>query len=103
MAAQPDVHPIDDEAAILDHLVEARRIGRHAFFFVTGEGEIMPNGVEEASGHVISERGRIYAFWLGWDDRQQAPSFTEWEEVAPEASWSDSAEYRQARERVGLD
>lgn len=103
MAAQPDVHPLDDEAAILDYLIGARRIGRHAFFFVTGEGDTMPNGVEEASGHVLDERGRVYAFWLGWDDRQGAPALTEWEEVAPEAGWAESAEYRRAREQVGLD
>jgi hypothetical protein len=103
MAAQPRPHPTDDEAAILDRLVHARRIGRHAFFFVTGEGDLMPNGVEEASGHVIDERGRVYAFWLGWDDRKRAPAFTEWEEVTPEDAWCQSAEYRTARERIGLD
>jgi|SRR5215216_6542902 hypothetical protein len=103
MATQPDVRTFDDEADILDRLVESRRIGRHAFFFVTGEGEIMPNGVEEASGHVIDERGRVYAFWLGWDDLQRAPVFTEWEEVTPEVAWCESVEYRQARERLRLD
>jgi len=63
----------------------------------------MPNGVEDASGHVIDKHGRVYAFWLGWDDLQQAPAFTMWEEVEPEPGWLENAEYRQARERVGLD
>ncbi|HZO31628.1 MAG TPA: hypothetical protein VFH48_37180 [Chloroflexota bacterium] len=45
----------------------------------------------------------MYAFWLGWDDRRQAPAFTEWEEVEPEPTWLESTEYRQARERVGLN
>jgi hypothetical protein len=94
---------VDDEAQILEQLVRDRRLGRHAFFFVTGEGEFMPNGIEDASGHVIGEDGRVYAFWLGWDDQRQAPAFTEWEEVEPEPAWSESREYRQARERAGLD
>jgi hypothetical protein len=103
MAAQPTVRPMDNEADILEWLVQARQLGCHAFFFVTGEGDLMPNGVEEASGHVIDEHGRVYAFWLGWDDRRREPAFTEWEEVTPEPAWCESAEYRQARERLGLD
>ena len=55
------------------------------------------------SWHVIDEQGRVYAFWLGWDDRRQSPAFTEWEEVEPESNWLESTEYRQARERVGLN
>src|SRR3712207_3336157 len=78
-------------------------LGRYALFFVTGEGEIMPSGVKDASGHVIDEQGRVLAFWLGWDGRQQKPVLTEWEEVEPEPHWLESAEYRQARKRVGLD
>ena len=92
-----------DEAQILKQLAEGRGLGRHAIFFVTGEGETMPNGVEDASGHVIDEQGRVHAFWLGWDALQQAPAFTSWEEVEPEPTWLKSAEYRQARENVGLD
>lgn len=103
MAIHPGSRQVNDDARILEHLVEARGLGRHAFFFVTGEGEIMPNGVEDASGNVIDEHGHVYAFWLGWDDRQGAPAFTEWEEVQTEPAWLQSAEYRQARERVGLD
>lgn len=103
MAIQSSSRRIDDEAEILEALVDARRIGRHAFFFVTGEGEVMPNGVEDASGHVIDEHGRVYAFWLGWDARRNEPTFTEWEEVTPEPSWSQSAEYRHARKCAGLD
>ena len=63
----------------------------------------MPNGVEEASGQVVDEQGRVFAFWLGWDARRKTPAFTEWEEVEPEPAWLESAEYRHARERVGLD
>ena len=92
-----------DDAQILKRLAEGRGLWRHAFFFVTGEGEFIPNGVEDASGHVVDEHGHVYAFWLGWDDVRQAPAFTMWEEVEPEPGWIENAEYRQARESVGLD
>ena len=103
MAIHTGSRQVDDETQILARLLEDRALGRYAFFFVTGEGEIMPNGVEDASGHVIDEHGQVYAFWLGWDASRQSPTFTEWEVVQPEPHWPENAEYRQARERVGLD
>ena len=103
MAIHKDSQKAQDETQILEHLVAVRKLGRHAFFFVTGEGEIMPNGIEDASGYVIDEHGRVFAFWLGWDDRLQESAFTEWEAVEPEPGWLQSAEYRQARAQVGLD
>jgi hypothetical protein len=103
MAIRAGSRQVEDNAQILEQLVESRELGRYAFFFVTGEGETMPNGVEDASGYVIDEHGRVYAFWLGWDDDRRAPSFTEWEEVVPEPAWLESTEYCQARQRVGLN
>jgi hypothetical protein len=103
MAIHPGSRQVNDEAEILEQLAQGRQLGRHAFFFVTGEGGVMPNGVEDASGHVIAEDGRVYAFWLGWDERREAPAFTEWEEVEPEPAWVESAEYRRARARAGVD
>lgn len=102
MAIHPRPTRIDDESQIRERLMEDRALGRHAVFFVTGEGDVMPNGVEEASGHVIDEQGRVFAFWLGWDARRKAPTFTEWEAVEPESAWLESAEYRHARQHVGL-
>jgi hypothetical protein len=102
MAIHSRARPVDNEAQILERLVKDRVLGRHAFFFVTGEGDLMPNGVEEASGQVVDEQGHIFAFWLGWDARRQRPAFTEWEQVEPEPAWLENAEYRHARERVGL-
>jgi hypothetical protein len=87
---------------MLDQLVEARGLGHRAFFFVTGEGDELPNGVEEVSGHVIDEQGRIFYFWTGWDQETDNPQFATWEQVSAEPHWMDSAAYRRAREAVGL-
>lgn len=86
----------------LRQLVEGRGLGRYAFFFVTGEGDEFPDGTEESSGFVLNEDGRVFSFWLGWDAARGAPIFAEWEQVEAEAHWMRSAEYRRARERVGL-
>jgi hypothetical protein len=102
VAIHPRSRQVVDEAKVLAELAVGRGLRRHAFFFVTDEGEVMPNGVEDASGYVIDEQGRIYAFWLGWNASEHVPTFTEWEEVAPEPAWAESAEYRQARTHVGL-
>lgn len=90
------------QRAILDRLVRERVQGDYAYFFVTGEGEFMAEGIEQASGCVIDRKGRIFSFWLGWDSKQRAAALTEWEEVEPEAHWSRSREYLRARAAVGL-
>lgn len=90
------------QRVVLDRLVREQIHEDYAYFFVTGEGEFMDGGIEQASGCVIDRQGRIFSFWLGWNDRQRAIALTEWDEVDPEPRWDRSAEYRRARERVGL-
>ena len=89
--------------AQLDALVRERGLKRWAYFFVTGEGRMFPNGVEESSGNVVTPDGRVYAFWTGWDARRRSMIFRVWEEDQPDPCWMRSSEYRRARERVGLD
>jgi hypothetical protein len=81
---------------ILEQLVQAQNVGRHAYFFVSGEGIEMPNGAEEESGYVLDEQGHIFSFWLGWDARRGKPVLETWERVEMEPHWLDEPEYRQA-------
>src|SRR3954462_10442947 len=102
-APQPLPNPT---RVLLDQLVQEKglRAGDYAFFFVTGEGEYLPDSsstarrvgeqqeeyvlralrgpsppVEETSGCVINRDGRVYSFWLGWDAEQGRPTLTIWE------------------------
>ena len=94
--------PLSTVTDLLEQLVHARGVGRHAFFFVSGEGITMPNGVEEESGYVIDEQGRIFSFWLGWDAELGRTVFETWEQVQAEPHWCQEPEYRRARGVVGL-
>lgn len=67
-----------------------------------GEGKRLPDGSEDVSGYVLDELGRVFFFWLGWDDECQGVTFSEWEAVEPEPDWTSIGEYRRARQALGL-
>jgi hypothetical protein len=75
---------------------------RFGLFFVTGEGDELPNGDEEHSGFVIDDRGQIHSFWTGWDESRHEVTFTEWELVDEEKEWRGVGEYERARAKAGL-
>ena len=97
------------QSRLLDALIQKQgfRPGEYALFGVTGEGNLLPTSrpgeeIEEASGLLIDRRGRVFAFWLGWDAQQGEPSLIDWEEVPPEPQWRTDPEYQEARQHVGL-
>src|SRR5437016_4931553 len=98
------------QSRLLNKLIQSRGLnaGEYALFFVTGEGKFLPvdglvhERIEEASGFVVDNRGRVFSFWLGWGSENACPELTDWEEVPPEPHWAKSPEYREAREQVGL-
>jgi hypothetical protein len=89
-------------AAALDGLVRGKGLGRWAYFWTTVEGFELPGDLEEYSGYLVDDRGRAFTFWMGAHPDTGAPALTVWERVEPEPSWDRSAEYRRAREKVGL-
>ena len=81
------------------------RPGEYVLFLVSREGIFWPphtEEFEETSGHVLDKQGRVFAFWLGWDQTRGTPVLTEWEEVRPEPHWASVGEYRRARQELGL-
>ena len=91
----------------LTNLIRERLPGkRFGVFYATGEGDFFPNGVEEASGHVVDDEGRHYTFWTSWSHARSAVEFGWWYDVEPSpedlAGWQDSEEYRDARRQAGL-
>jgi len=98
------------QATVLHELIQEQGLcpNRYALFFVTGEGQFLPEAgqpaeaIEETSGYVIDDQGRVFAFWLGWDATRKGPTLVEWREERPEPDWLGDDEYRRARQRVGL-
>jgi hypothetical protein len=87
----------------LDRLFAEAGLGQCATFFETGEGRFLPDGLEAMTGYVINATGQAYWFVLDWDPEQDAPTLADLRDVDPKPSWKHLAEYRQAREQVGLD
>ena len=93
------------ELALLDELIQPRiqPATRYTFFFTSGEGRYLPGTrIEESSGYVLDQLGRVYFYWLGWDAEVGAPALIRWRTEVPSASWQDDAEYGRARARLGL-
>jgi hypothetical protein len=99
--AQPARMPRGAYRATLAALIRARGLDRFAPFATSVEGRIYPNGMDETSGLVVDERGRVFFFWTGWDQARGAPTLRMWDEVDP--SKVNPAAYRRARQQVGLD
>lgn len=97
-ATQP--HPLRE--SVLHRLIRERGLERFELFFVTGEGRGLPGGLEETSGCVVDAEGRVFSFWMGWDPEQHRLALTEWEAEDPDPRWDRIAEYRRARQALGL-
>jgi hypothetical protein len=101
---------VSRQSRLLHELVEEHGLApeHYALFFVTGEGQYLPRTeeagepVEEASGYVLDEQGRVYFFWLGWDATRERPAMVEWRQEPPEPEWFLDEEYRRARRQMGL-
>jgi hypothetical protein len=102
MATGPALDQDARQTAVLDGLLSERVPGRFAVFFETGEGDFMPDGVEEMTGYVMDATGAVFWFELGWDGSRGAPVLTAFERATADPSWDGLNEYREARESLGL-
>jgi len=82
--------------------MKGKGLERFAFYLVVGEGKELPNGEGDASGYVVNEDGRVFFFWIGWDDERNTEILEIWREEEPGPDWLEHEPYRQAREAVGL-
>jgi hypothetical protein len=90
------------EQLAVSQLLRERGIGRHALFLTQREGTILPGELEAVSGFVLDERGRVYGFWLGWDEARQALTLAPFYAVEePETAFAADAEYQEARRALG--
>jgi len=93
----------DVQRAAIRAAIADRCPGPFAIFDATVEGRIYPNGVEEKSGLVLNEDGRIWFFWTGWDEKRQAVTIRHWDEEPITPLLTSGREYERARRELGLD
>jgi hypothetical protein len=86
----------------LERLLSEKNLGRHATFFETGEGVYLPDGLEKMTGYVIDAQGDAHWFVLDWDTERQVAALTTFRRADISTHWPSQAEYRRAREMVGL-
>ena len=89
--------------AELEQAIRARGLRRFAILHTVGEGRFYPNGMEERSGDVMDEEGRIWMFWTAWDPVREEVTLQDWEEAHPSSSLKRTRGYAQARRELGLD
>jgi hypothetical protein len=102
------LHRSPRQPAILRELIEQKVATpeQYALFFVTGDGKALPvrkagGDIEATSGFVLDANGDIFYFQLGWNP-DSGSLVLDWQPAAEEPHWHRSAEYRRAREQVGL-
>ena len=102
MAIKPSSNRETRQAHIIEELLRERGIGRYGLFLVSSEGRELPGGGESASGYVVDSDGRVFFFWLDWDEAQECAVFSTWRRAEPDGDWLEEREYREALEVAGV-
>jgi len=110
-----------ERASLFRDLFAEKGITEFVMFGGSGEGKKLPGGMESESGAVLSSDGKVYRFWLDWDDEKTAPDGSKgyytlgendkividgvehsyFEEKDPKEYENDSS-YISARKKLGL-
>ncbi len=60
----------EDTQDILKRLFQDKGIDKFALISIVGEGYYSPAGEESVSGEVLTSDGKIFSFWLEWDENK---------------------------------
>jgi hypothetical protein len=104
VSAMPGVSPPGASIrAALERAVAERQPLRFAIVETVGEGRFYPNGMEERSGDVLTEDGRVWLFWTGWDSERGRVVIREWVEEDDPGALVRTPAFARARRALGLD
>jgi hypothetical protein len=71
---QPNrVFPRRETYELVGELLKEQGIKKFVPLDGDAEGDVLPGGVYNESGIVLSSDGKVYQFWLDWDDEKIAP------------------------------
>lgn len=72
----PIIDTLEALNALMTSLLKERGIVGHWTAFGTiNEGKMLP-GMESSSGMLLTEDGRVFTWWLDWDEQKTAPDGT---------------------------
>src|SRR3712207_8089593 len=83
--------------AELERAIEERGLRRFAILETVGEGRFYPNGMEERSGDVMDQAGRVWLFWTGWDPIRERIVIQDWVEADVVPALKQTKSYARAR------
>lgn len=99
---------------ILRRLLRTKGIKKYVVFDIIEEPtEVLPGGIYPYSGYIVTDTGKIYSFWLDWDDKKQdyilgrdilkpdGSIYSFWHEVDPKDD-ANNPYCQIARKRLGL-
>ncbi|MBI1984927.1 MAG: hypothetical protein HYS60_02330 [Candidatus Wildermuthbacteria bacterium] len=70
--------------------------GRWETFGTVNEGKMLP-GMESSSGSILTEDGRVFTYWTGWDEQKTAPDGTKgWYDLGEKSFWTDEGGKRHS-------
>jgi hypothetical protein len=87
----------------LERAIQERGLRHFAMLDTVGEGRFFPNGMEERSGEVMDQDGRVWMFWTSWDPIREQLTIRDWEEADLVPSLTATRGYARARRELGLD
>ncbi len=61
---------------VISGLLREKGILRYEELDGSSEGDVLPGNVDEVSGAILVDDGRVFCYWLGWDPDKTAPDGT---------------------------
>lgn len=59
---------------ICAELLRERGVVEYVYVFGAREGRILPSGIEDECGMILTKDGRVFAYCLEWDPEKKAPN-----------------------------
>ena len=96
------IHHETKQRELIEQLIREKISGSFEIFGVSGEGRRFGEGYETASGHVVDSQGRVFFFWMDWDERERRAYLETFEPDETDEDWQDDDEYTAARKKLGV-
>ena len=72
-------------------------------FSPRGKARSFRGGIESLSGFVLTGDGKVYGFWLDWDENAGRYVLDPWYRVEDVSQLDSDPEYIKARAQLGLE